>query len=131
MAMSGKWSISTDQERYHGEWDTKEEAIAEAQTYDQTCWVGQCVPPVPPENLFNGYSVATWLDCDVLQHDDYAGEWAEGSVQATREQRDELAAEIRPIIAAWLDRHKLRPKHWSIDPNTVEEVTMEDAPDVL
>ena len=131
MSMSGKWSISTDQERYHGEYETKYAAIAEARTYHWRCWVGQCVPPIQPEELFTLYSVESWLDHDVLQHDEYSGEWADGAVPATPNQMDELAAEIRPLIAAWLDRHKLRPTHWNIDPTTVEEVKMEDDPDVL
>lgn len=131
MSMSGKWAISTDEERYHGEYDSKEDAISEAMTYNKTCWVGQCVAPTPPEDLFNGYSVERWIDNDVFDDDDYSGEWAEHAVSATREQMDQLAALIRPIIAGWLDFHKLRPTHWNIDPTTVEEVKMEDEPDVL
>lgn len=129
MSMAGKWAISTDQERYSGEYDSKEDAISEARTYSNTCWVGQCVAPTPPEDLFTGYSVERWIEVSVLDHDDYSGEWAEGAVAATKEQRDELAAEIRPLIAAWLDRHQLRPMHFIIDHITVEEVTMEDDDD--
>lgn len=124
MSTSGKWSISTDHERYYGEYATKNEAIAEARTGEGRHWVGQCVPPIQPEELFTGNEVEWWINHVVLEHNDYCGEWAEGALDTDRKERDELAAEIRPIIAAWLDRNKLRPTHWNIDPNTVEEVEM-------
>ena len=126
MSMAGKWSISTDQERYHGEYETKEEAIAEARTGCGLHWVGQCVDPTPPENLFTGDDIEHWIDNVVREHDDYAGDWAEDALATDCEQRSILAEMIRPVIAAWLDQYGLRPTHWSIDPNTVEEVTMED-----
>lgn len=119
--MTGKWSISTNEEDYFGLHDTLEEAVAEGvenMEYDRF-WVGQCVAPIAPEQLFDGEVIRGWIDHYVSEHDDYAGEWAGDAVPASREQLNELAAELRPLIAAWLDRHGLRPKHWNIDPRTV------------
>ena len=123
--MTGKWSFSTDEENYHGEFDTLEAAIAKAREGVEegaTVWVAQQVPPVQPEELFTHYSVEEWLERDVLEHEDYLGPWAEGAVPATREQLKELAADIKPIIAAWFDRHNLRPTHFVIDDKSVRRI---------
>lgn len=120
--LSGKWSISTNEENYHGTFDTVEEAIEEGKQYGDTFWVGQCVSPTQPEDLFDGWSIESWIENSVYEHDDYLGDWAEDAVDASKEQREELAAEIRPLIAAWLDRHKLRPTHWNIDPASVRRI---------
>jgi hypothetical protein len=107
----GKWSISTNGENYQHEFDTLENAIAEGTCYGGRFYVGQCVAPVPPETLFDHWSVDQWIE-QVREHDDYSGEWAADALAVTKEQQEELAAEIRPVIAAWLDRHKLRPTFW-------------------
>lgn len=116
-----KWSISTNEENYHGQFDSKEDAISEGQTYCRRFWVGRCVPPTPPEELFTSWDVEEWLDNRLICHDDYSGEWAEDAIQETSEQREELAAEIRKVISAWLDKHNLRPKFFVIAPESVEE----------
>lgn len=121
-SITGKWSISTNEEHYHGTFDTMDEAIEEGKTYHRTFWVGQCRTPEQPENLFDGYSVLRWLEGEVYEHDDYSGDWAEGAVDATVEQCEELSNEITPLIAAWLDRHNLRPRHWLIDPVSVRKI---------
>ena len=121
MSKAGKWSISYNEEHYFGQYETLEEAIAEARANNCRV-VGQCVDPPQPETLFDRYSVQMWLDSSVWGHDEYQHDWAGGEVNPTNEQMDELASEIQPIIAAWLDRHKLRPKFWNIDPDTVQQI---------
>ena len=114
--------MSTDGEIYHGVFDTKEEAIAEGVTYGRDFFVGQCVAPVSPELLFDGDTIESWIDNEVLCHDDYSGEWAEDALRTTREQREQLAGVIRLSISQWLDINKLRPTHFNIDPVSVEEI---------
>lgn len=130
MSIEGKWSISTNGENYSGTFDTAEEAIEEGKQYGEwnggTFWVGQCVAPIQPEDLFDGWSIDNWLENDVYEHDDYAGEWAEGAVNASKDQCEELAAEIRPLIAAWLDRHGLRPTHFNVDPASVRKIEVSE-----
>lgn len=123
-AISGKWSISTDAEYYHDTYDTAEEAIEEGSSGARygTFFVAQCIRPTQPEELFDRWSVESWLENSVFDHDDYLGEWAEGSMDPSTEQCEELASEIRPLIAAWLDRHALRPTHFNIDNTTVQEI---------
>ena len=120
--MSEKWAISTDGESYHHQFDTVEDAIAEGKHHGGRFYVGKCVAPEPPENLFDRWSVDRWIDSEVREHDDYSGEWAADAIPATREQQNELAEQIRPVIAAWLDRHKLRPTFWNIEPASVREI---------
>lgn len=124
--LAGKWSLSTNGENYHHQFDTRDEAIGEGNSYGGTFYIGQCVSPTPPEDLFDGWSVESWLENSVWEHDDYAGEWAEDAVHPTSTQRDDLAEQIRPVIAAWLDRHNLRPKFWNIDPASVEQIDSVD-----
>ena len=112
---SGLWSISRDQERYDGLYPTAEAAIEEGSQYAEPFWIGQCLDPTQPEDLWDA---TVWIE-DVFSHEDYGGEWAEGHFDPSREQILELEAEVRPVMAAWLDRHGLRPKFWNIDPTTV------------
>lgn len=118
-----KWSISTNEEDYHGVYDSIEDAIAEGKASEEGgFFVGRCVPPVQPEVLFTDDAIEDWLDRYVWQHDDYSHEWAEGQVVPSEQQLEELAEKIRPIIAEWLDRHGLRPTFWRIDPESVRHI---------
>lgn len=40
---------------------------------------------------------------------------ADGWYRSTTAQREELEREVRAVMAAWLDRHDLRPKFWNAD----------------
>lgn len=121
--LAGKWSISTDEENYHGTFDTAEEAIEEGKQYGGTFWVGQCTDPMPPEEIWDA---GDWLE-QVRCHDDYSGDWAEGAVSPNKEQCRELEGEVRKVMAAWLDRHGLRPTHWNIDHVSVRKIDGDDA----
>lgn len=101
------FSISTDGEFYSGEFDTREAAIAELGACG---WVGENVPPVQPEDW---WEASDWLE-HVSCQDDYGGDWAADWDQSTAEQRVELEKEVRAVMAAWLDRHCLRPRFWTI-----------------
>lgn len=54
-----------------------------------------------------------WLET-VSVSEEYSLECAEGWDRSTLLQRDELESEVAPILAAWLDRHKLRPKFFVV-----------------
>lgn len=119
----GKWSISHDEESFFGVFSSAEEAITEGRKHgERKFWIGQCVSPTPPENLFCENCIESWINNVVLEHNDYLGEWAEGALETTRKQREELANLIQPVIAAWLDRHNLRPTHFNIDPVSVQKI---------
>lgn len=103
----GKYAVSCNGEEFSGVYDTLPEAIGEASSgYDYTTFlIGVMAPVSQPESL---WSAEDWLDHVGVQ-DDYNSEWADGWDMSTKEQREELEAEIRPILAKWLDKHDLRP----------------------
>lgn len=109
----GKYAISSDEERFDGYYETLEEAIGEATVgYAYTrFWVGVMRAPIQPELYWEAYN---WLE-HVSVQDEYGSDWADGWDDSSKEQREELEAEIRPILAAWLDRHKLRPRFFMVD----------------
>lgn len=108
-----EWSVSGDSERFDGAYSSKEEAIAEGRSMypDRSFWIGRNSPPTQPEDL---WEARDWLE-HVSVQDDYAGEWAEDWDDSNDEQIAELEAEVRKVMAAWLDRHDLRPRFFNID----------------
>ena len=114
------WCISSDGENYgHVTFPTKEDAIEEGEElYDgEPFHVGKLERPIQPEDFFDADD---WLE-HVSCQDDYAGEHCEDWDDSTPEQRVELTIEVRKVMAAWLDRHNLRPKFWNVpNPEYVE-----------
>lgn len=106
------FAISTDNENFHSKCPTIEAAIEEAiHDYDyEHFWVGRVIPPPQPETL---WAAEDWLE-HVSVQDEYSGEWAEEWDGSTDDQRAELETEVRRVMAAWLDRHQLRPKFFNI-----------------
>ena len=121
--LTGKWSLSLNESDYQGIFDSAEQAIAEGRGYDQDeFWVAQIRKPIQPEELFDEWTIESWIERDVLEHDDYTSDDAENAVDPTEEQLTELVAEIRPLIAAWLDRNDLRPKFFNVDYASVRKI---------
>ncbi len=105
---------STDGEGFHGRYETRDKAIEEAISHTEErdmFWIGETVAPTPPEQY---WSAEDWLEL-VSQQDDYAGEWAEDWDCSTDKQQQELEDLVRPIMAAWLQRHKLLPTHYGVE----------------
>jgi hypothetical protein len=129
--MATKYSYSFNQEDYFGSFDTAEEAAHEAWAdaddrddgHVSVCWVGENVPPTPPESLFD---VETWIEHCQCQ-DDYQGDWAQDWDCGTKAQREELQRKVRAVMAAWLDRHHLRP-NWFTIRNPVKVLRSESKP---
>lgn len=115
-----RYSHSRDGERYHGDFSTPEEAAREALagcSVGSWVWVGEAVPPTPPENCWDA---SDWLE-HVSCQDDYDNDFGIDWDTSTPQLRAELEAEVRQVMAAWLDRHGLRPMHFTII-NPVEYV---------
>ena len=112
--MSNRYAYSTDGETYRGEFGSVEDACDDAVANvdgDSEFWVGECVPPPQPETLWD---VEDWVE-HVACQDEYAHESAEGWGVTTLAQRDEVERDVRAVLAAWLDRHGLRPTHFNVD----------------
>lgn len=110
---SAGWAISLNGETYDADvFQNEADAIEEGTVgYNGVpFWIGRVCPPTKPEDLFD---VSDWLErvaCD----DDYAGEWSEDWDMSTKQQRAELESDVRKVIAAWLDRHNLRPTFFNV-----------------
>lgn len=98
---------------YIGGFATRREAIdaavKEAVIYNrQTFLIGEKETPQAPESFWLAHD---WLEL-VSCADEYCSDdddWDE----STSEQRFELEQEVQKVLAAWLDRHDLRPK-WKV-----------------
>lgn len=106
------FSYSLNGELYTGRFETKEEAAYEAKNAieesgleQETFTVGEADSPVAPESFWDAEQ---WIE-HVACQDDYSHDAADDWDESTKEQREELEAKVRPILAEWLDRHKLRP----------------------
>lgn len=105
------FSYSFDEQEYNGAFATREEAIAEAEAEDNGIfWTGENVPATAPEDW---WEAEDWLE-HVSCQDEYNGDHADGWDHSSKSQRAELESLVRPILAAWLDRHSLRPKFFNV-----------------
>ena len=106
------YCYSHDEETFHGDFPTYEAAVeaGRSDAGDRPVFVGEAVPPTQPEDWWNAED---WLE-HVSVQDEYSGDWAEDWDNSTKEQREELEREVRAVMAAWLDRHDLRPKFFNV-----------------
>lgn len=109
-----QWAFAYHEcDNFQGSFSTKQDAIAEALAGaddNSTICVGRMVPPNQPEELWHAEDWIEHVSCQ----DDYCGDWAEDWDGSTDSQRHELEREVRAVMAAWLDRHKLRPRHFMV-----------------
>jgi hypothetical protein len=112
--MAKQYAFSTDEERYTGGFGSLEAACAEAAAVvgvDGRFWAGEAVPPPQPETVWRA---DRWLE-EAGEQDAYCGDWAVDWDRSTKEQRAELEREVRAVMAAWLDRHGLRPRFFNVE----------------
>lgn len=108
-----KYAYSTDEERYHGEFDTPQQAADEAFAmgdYD-VVFVAEIKTPVDPWDCIDGSDVIEEAQC----HEDYASEFAEDWPGESSEQRDELTEAIRKVFREWIEKHQLMPWHFKCE----------------
>jgi hypothetical protein len=110
----GEYAISTDGEFYHETYPSKEEAIADgrAQYPNQKVYVGRCVPPPQPEIFWDANDWLEKVACQDAYSLECAQDWDSG---ITNDQKQELETEVQKILAAWLDKHSLRPNFYLIE----------------
>ena len=118
------YAYSTQEDTgYVGGFETREEAVQAAREdgLDSVYYLGEERPPIQPENLFDPED---WLE-KVSCQEDYSIEAADGwSDPVTKDQLEELQAEVSLVMAAWLDRHKLRPKFFLVE--NIEVVNLDE-----
>jgi hypothetical protein len=95
-----KYCYSTDEEHFHGEFDTKEEAALEA-FEDSDVMVAQVGESVSPDEFITPRSVGSWCFedlCDILS--DECGEASENFTLTSDEQ-----IELGAVILMWIKEH--------------------------
>lgn len=118
------WAYARFEEGPYSAANSREEAIAELGGHGG--WIGQDRPPTQPEAFWRAND---WLD-HVSCQDDYSLECAEGWDCSTKEQRRELEEQVRSVMAAWLDRHGLRPRFFLVESaEPVDDLTNNTKPD--
>ena len=102
-----RYAISLDEERFEGDFETVEEAIAEAQHGHglDTFWVGRKREPRQPESFIDADNI---IDSVGDGDEDWSGDYADWD-RPTREQIAELQKMLELATATWLDEYKLRP----------------------
>lgn len=101
--MEGKWGYSRDGEWFNGPFDSREELAAEV--LNGVVYMGQFRAPIPPEQ----YIDAELLTEHVLCQDDYCLDCAEGCIEGTKKQQEDLTEAIRVLFRDWLVKHDLMP----------------------
>ena len=100
----GEWGTSRDGQAFYGTYATKEEAIEEHEEGETL--VGQYSHPTAPELFIDGDDLLE----KVLCQDEYQSDFADGTLDCTGEQLEELTAAVRKAFGDWIDRHGLRPE---------------------
>lgn len=115
MAMGEQWAYSRNEDgTYFGDFpDWRSAALDALHGYEDIrpgIWVGRCEPPVDPEHFIDANLILDHICCQ----DEYCGDWSDGWPGESQEQHDELTDAIRSVLAEWFDRHKLRPKFFTV-----------------
>lgn len=106
-----EYSVSANEENYHGPYSTLEEAVAVGMVYGHKFYVGENRPPEKAETYWDSESFFE----HVSEQDEYSLECAEDWDDSNKEQRAELDSLVRAVICEWFERHNLRPKFWHVE----------------
>lgn len=106
------FSWSENEESYHGEFATREEAIREgfAESDHDVIFTGE---NRPPDVLF-GITADDLLE-RIKCLDDFQVEQAEDWPKCNKEQEDELTAMLRETFKRWMKKYKLEPTFWLVE----------------
>ncbi len=106
------YSWSDNQDQYHGEFATREEAIIEgfAESDHDLIWTGENRSPNPLVGI-DGEDVIE----RVINADDFCVDAAEGWPMRTQEQEDDLTEMLRAAFKSWMDKYNLRPTFWIVE----------------
>lgn len=101
-----KYAYSCDGERYHGCFDSIEDAFDEANCQDgESVWIGMIVRPHAPEAFVDADLVLDHISCQ----DEYSHECAEDWCMCSDAEKEELTEYLQAVVAGWIRRHKLEP----------------------
>ena len=114
--MVERWAWSEHEDGYWNVCDSREEAIEEGREVlgGGSFYIGRRSPPAQPEQILD-LDMRDVLDrtADDCGHEDWCIEGCEWPLPS-RELFHALNADVRNVLAAWLDKHDLRPKWFVI-----------------
>lgn len=117
--MIGKWSVSSNGEDFWGEFDSRNEAVAEGIANDlEIFWVGRNRAPTP---LSDGVDAEELISKAIENlEDDWCFDFVE--FEPAESLLKELEQDIRSVVNHWVERHKLHPKWCIIEGSSVEKI---------
>jgi predicted chitinase len=125
--MSDKFSYSSNQDDYQGEFETREAAIEEAKAEGLThFWTGRNRPPEMNLWCLRADSV---IENIINNEDDFSGEASESWPGTTKEQEDELTIALQATFHNWMVRHNLKPTWWIVEDVLEHKIEEATAPD--
>jgi hypothetical protein len=121
----GKWCYSFNEENYEGDFETKEQAIAEAIYYykdderDQDfIWVGQT------KNISLGVNVDRIIEDLGEEAYDEVGEYAEDYLtDVTLSHQKVLEERLNEVLVTWMKEFKYEPNFWTV--TNVEKIEVD------
>lgn len=117
--MQPQYGYSFDEEHYHGKFDSRDKAIAEARDsvdFNGTVFTGELVTP-SPEDFITGDVVIEHIACQ----DEFSGDWAEGWAEDATLYEKELTEMLQKTVAEWVGKYNIRPTFYNIERGTVQE----------
>jgi hypothetical protein len=113
---TGKWCYSFNEENFEGDFDTEEQAIAEAIWYykddekDQDfIWIGQV------EEVGISFNIDYVIEAIQENAYDKCGEYAENYLDnVTNEHRQILEDRVQSEVLKWMKEFKYEPNFWTV-----------------
>jgi len=118
----GKWCYSHDEEYFYGQFDTKEEAIAEGLDCNDSCQVALFKEAKLEEYLF-----ASDILERIREHDDFAHDAYDDMLNCTKDQHEELEKSLRNVFRVWFQKNLRTVRIMDVD--TLEEVISHEEED--
>jgi rubrerythrin len=106
-----KYCYSTNEENYHGDFETRDEALSEARAMepDEVVYTAQCVKFVPHISVND---VFDQLMCEAVDH---SGEVAEEWLSFTpKEERQELEDCLNGVLNLWMEKTNNKPHFYGV-----------------
>lgn len=128
-----QFSYSFDEEHYSGQFDSRDEALAEAKSEAKgdseksTVWIGKCVPLEVKQLMARACDANDIIERMQEACYDEVGEAADNYDPATRDQINAVDAELPDLIIALFAKHgaDLAPSCWSVTDVVPHELTPE------
>lgn len=115
---ASKYSYSFDNERFEGEFESIEAALAassndtvEERTGKETVFIGRNLKPLVSETFPDGDHIIDQMAC---QAGDIGGEWAENFPDVDKAAEQDLTESLHRMLNIWCDKHEVGINFWQV-----------------